>query len=269
MYKDGYTNLVNIDISDEVIKRMKEYHEKQGVNCEWIEMDATKLEFPDESFDLVIDKGTLDAVLCGDNYDIPNKILKEMFRVAKKDRSVLIISHGIPSRRKFLFEWNLYPETATVKYRPQQLSPEVNLINILRSTGKGMSLSQITKDPELFSKCMVEWKEEINKPDAGQKGYTSLPFEHHEIEVTTVKLQEEGGQNLALNMIEGNEEVKEGKDDKTLNNSEDNSTPQEGEPKDEAANQGPKKKSMVRVEDSGYNPPRQDHCFIYIVTKTA
>ena len=29
-----------------------------------------------------------------------------------------------------------------------------------------------------------------------------------------------------------------------------------------------KKKTIVKVVDSGYNPPRQDHCFVYLVYKT-
>lgn len=43
-------------------------------------MDAGKMSFEDCAFDVVIDKGTLDAVLCGEDYSVPCNILKEMHR---------------------------------------------------------------------------------------------------------------------------------------------------------------------------------------------
>lgn len=33
MYRDGYHDLTNIDISGEVIKSVAAFHEKQGVAC--------------------------------------------------------------------------------------------------------------------------------------------------------------------------------------------------------------------------------------------
>jgi hypothetical protein len=41
-------------------------------------MDATKMTFPDSSFDFVIDKGTLDALACGNETQISSALLKEM-----------------------------------------------------------------------------------------------------------------------------------------------------------------------------------------------
>lgn len=40
------------------------------------------MKYDDKSFDVVIDKGTLDALACGKN-NIPNVLIKEMLRVAK------------------------------------------------------------------------------------------------------------------------------------------------------------------------------------------
>ena len=54
MYSSNYKNITNIDISDIVIKKMKE----QYPQMEWLEMDATKMTFEDNLFDCVIDKGT-------------------------------------------------------------------------------------------------------------------------------------------------------------------------------------------------------------------
>jgi len=39
---------------------------KDKPTLQWQQMNVTSLEFPDETFDVVIAKATLDAVLCGE-----------------------------------------------------------------------------------------------------------------------------------------------------------------------------------------------------------
>jgi EEF1A lysine methyltransferase 4 len=66
MYDDGYLNITNIDISKTVIASMAaRTAEKKGLT--WQIMSCTALDFGDASFDAVIDKGTLDSILCGEN----------------------------------------------------------------------------------------------------------------------------------------------------------------------------------------------------------
>ncbi len=74
MYKDNYTNITNIDISDIVINQLKELY-KAGyekmkcilsfifTNLTVVEMDATNMTYEDNKFDYIIDKGTLDALM--------------------------------------------------------------------------------------------------------------------------------------------------------------------------------------------------------------
>lgn len=58
-------------------------------------MDATAMQFNDLEFDVAIDKGTLDALSCGE--DIKNlALLKEMSRVARQN---IIISHSSHTKR--------------------------------------------------------------------------------------------------------------------------------------------------------------------------
>ena len=59
MYADGYHKQLNIDYSAEVIRQMAENHPRM----EWMVMDATEADLNDESFDCVIDKSLIDAVL--------------------------------------------------------------------------------------------------------------------------------------------------------------------------------------------------------------
>lgn len=66
MFQDGYQNIINIDISPTVISQMNE----QFPHMTWKVMDATKMDFIDGEFDIIIDKGTLDALISGKCYDI-------------------------------------------------------------------------------------------------------------------------------------------------------------------------------------------------------
>lgn len=96
MYKSGYENLTNVDYSKNVITQMaaRTSHMKK---MKWEVMDVTDLKYPDESFDLAIDKSTIDALLCGDNAFINvAKMLKEAQRVLKPGGVYLAISYGKP-----------------------------------------------------------------------------------------------------------------------------------------------------------------------------
>jgi SAM-dependent methyltransferase len=64
MYDAGYHNIVNIDYSEVVISVMKERHSVERPNMEWRVMDMTDLsELADETFDVVIDKAAMDAMM--------------------------------------------------------------------------------------------------------------------------------------------------------------------------------------------------------------
>ena len=75
-------------------------------------MDATKMTYADDSFDMVLDKGTLDALIvspsshgkCDKSLETSQNLIKEMARVLKKKTGKwLIITHGNPIARMFMF----------------------------------------------------------------------------------------------------------------------------------------------------------------------
>lgn len=47
-------------------------------------MDVCNMSYKDEEFDVVLDKGTLDALLYDKDYNFTDRMLKEMKRVMKK-----------------------------------------------------------------------------------------------------------------------------------------------------------------------------------------
>ena len=62
LYDAGIINIANIDISEIVIKQMSARNNKKRPKMSFSQMDALNMNFKDESFDCVLDKGTLDAI---------------------------------------------------------------------------------------------------------------------------------------------------------------------------------------------------------------
>ncbi|XXG42099.1 hypothetical protein AAC387_Pa01g2444 [Persea americana] len=63
MVKDGYEDIMNIDISPVAIDMMRKKYENIP-HLKYMQMDVRDMSFfPDESFDSVIDKGTLDSLM--------------------------------------------------------------------------------------------------------------------------------------------------------------------------------------------------------------
>ncbi|KAL7034409.1 hypothetical protein ACKWTF_007952 [Chironomus riparius] len=90
MFKTGYSTITNIDISEVVIEQMKKTHRNIG---EWIQMDATKMTFDDESYSVILDKGTLDAMMSEESEsEMALNYFNEVKRVLKNGGRFVIIS---------------------------------------------------------------------------------------------------------------------------------------------------------------------------------
>ena len=68
-------------------------------------MDVRDLKYESNSFDVVIDKSTMDALLCGDTcYSDVAKMLNEVQRVLKIGGYYIVISYGQPENRVTYFK---------------------------------------------------------------------------------------------------------------------------------------------------------------------
>lgn len=68
-------------------------------------MDCRDLMYAGSVFDLIIDKSTIDALLCGTNAFINVAIMmKECMRVLKTGGYYVAVSYGTPENRRFHFE---------------------------------------------------------------------------------------------------------------------------------------------------------------------
>ncbi|XP_029888639.2 eEF1A lysine and N-terminal methyltransferase isoform X1 [Aquila chrysaetos chrysaetos] len=64
MYDVGMCeDIVNIDVSDAVIRQMQERSRSKRPKMSYLLMDMLQMDFPDAHFQVVLDKGTLDAIL--------------------------------------------------------------------------------------------------------------------------------------------------------------------------------------------------------------
>ena len=63
-------------------------------------MSCCALSYPDASFDAVIDKGTLDSLLCGENSTANTaRYMAEVSRVLKAGGVFIVVSYGSPENR--------------------------------------------------------------------------------------------------------------------------------------------------------------------------
>ncbi|CAG9121648.1 unnamed protein product [Plutella xylostella] len=94
LYDAGFTNITNIDVSEVVIKQMQKIHSKR-TSMKYILMDALNTTFDNEEFNVVLDKGTLDALMPDDTqetHDTIDKYFGEVKRVLKLGGRFVCIS---------------------------------------------------------------------------------------------------------------------------------------------------------------------------------
>lgn len=94
-------------------------------------MDVTEMEFQPGEFDAVIDKGTLDSILCGDDSDLnAEKALMKISRVLKPGGVYICISYGQPQHReKLLKKSELGFDVTVSKIAKPTISTSIQLSN--------------------------------------------------------------------------------------------------------------------------------------------
>ncbi|KAL6440843.1 hypothetical protein ACFW04_003339 [Cataglyphis niger] len=95
LYDVGYRNIINIDISHIVIKQMRDINKSTRSDLIYEHMDATKMTYPDEMFSVILDKGTLDALMPDakeTTISTIDKYFKEITRVLRNGGRYICIS---------------------------------------------------------------------------------------------------------------------------------------------------------------------------------
>ncbi|CAK1603562.1 unnamed protein product [Parnassius mnemosyne] len=94
LYDIGFSNITNIDVSEVVIKQMKAAN-LERTNMKFLLMDALNMTFANDEFNVVLDKGTLDALMPDESKETIERVdqyFAEIKRVLKLGGRYLCIS---------------------------------------------------------------------------------------------------------------------------------------------------------------------------------
>jgi len=109
MYAKSRAKIItSIDISSVVIQMMndraKRLFKNKSTGLKYFTMDIKKMTFKDATFDLVIDKGTIDALMCASRGEAEAEAaVGEVARVLRPGGTFVVVSYGTPQMRAKLF----------------------------------------------------------------------------------------------------------------------------------------------------------------------
>uniref|UniRef100_A0A7S2TWQ3 Methyltransferase type 11 domain-containing protein n=1 Tax=Lotharella oceanica TaxID=641309 RepID=A0A7S2TWQ3_9EUKA len=176
---EGYTDVTSVDISgkciDMMLKRCQESkHAEKLKDLRWIRMDASRMTFEDKTFDFIIEKGTMDALVCNsETGPTLTRILAEAHRVLRIGGTLVVITYGNPDSRMALFKDANCPWR--IKVRRVPYSPSALLIRTLRAMLNGKPLRCVS--PEMLAVAMPKVKQELaNFETAEDLGPEKSPF---------------------------------------------------------------------------------------------
>eukprot|EP00927_Polykrikos_kofoidii_P035666 TRINITY_DN30214_c0_g1_i1.p1 TRINITY_DN30214_c0_g1~~TRINITY_DN30214_c0_g1_i1.p1 ORF type:complete len:310 (-),score=26.83 TRINITY_DN30214_c0_g1_i1:28-957(-) len=103
MHSDGFVTITNVDISTAVVEKMRARNAHLNPQMTYLQMDISNMSFANEKFDLVIEKGTLDALYTGSPHLIP-QIVDGAWRILRPGGYLVSISFGASRARWQLFK---------------------------------------------------------------------------------------------------------------------------------------------------------------------
>lgn len=167
LYDEGYINITCIDFSSVIINELKEKNSNQRSNIQYIECDVRSLDsIYDDTFDLIIDKGTLDCVLCSNSpYISCLEYMTELQRVVKQTGNIMIISCGENDKRLFHFE------RINLSLNVRVLYIERVFLSLPIFNKKNSQNSQVDEINSLSSQKIVQY---IEKKDLKEKSYNYI-----------------------------------------------------------------------------------------------
>ena len=122
LHDDGFTDIVNVDLSPTVIAAMRARYGRERPSLTWHVANVTALGgagaglvVPDASLGAVVDKGTLDSLLCGEAATAAAaRYAAEASRVLRPGGVFIVVSFGGPDSRLAYLDKAAHRWTVTV-----------------------------------------------------------------------------------------------------------------------------------------------------------
>ena len=97
LYDCGFHRITNIDYSSVLIEKMSGANATSRPDMKWLHMDMTALTFAENTFDVVIDKAAMDALMVdeGDVWYPSSEVVAAVDRMCRGVRKVMARSGGL------------------------------------------------------------------------------------------------------------------------------------------------------------------------------
>ena len=174
---EGYEKITNIDFSQKVIEQISKRYHKKYPKMKFKVMDILNMkEIEENSFEIVIDKGALDCILCSEKSKFNfEKSLSGIYRILCPRGKYIMISFNKPSYiKKYLNEYDWIIEIFTIdknikgkisSYDSYSNLKNVHYIYIMTSQKKVIknSLLNLNIDNSISLEKNIQLKNETNK----------------------------------------------------------------------------------------------------------
>lgn len=108
LYKVGYKDITNADVSEIVIRQMQKKYSSEYPDMKWLQMDLTASTFQDGQFSCVLDKGTLDALMTDSSPEVVStidKYFKELGRILRVGGRYVCVSLLQEHILEYILSW--------------------------------------------------------------------------------------------------------------------------------------------------------------------